>query len=89
MEKTLAPPKTSSPSVTECTQSSFSFARHFRRQVSAQFDGGMISSDGGAVLLREVGRRINLLPRLADCFEDRRNPIFIEHQVGELLAQRV
>ena len=46
MEKTLAPPKTSSPSVTECTQSSFSFARHFRRQVSAQFDGGMISSDG-------------------------------------------
>ena len=49
----------------------------------------MISSDGGAVLLREVDRRINLLPRLADCFEDHRNPKFIEHQVGELLAQRV
>ena len=89
MEKTLAPQKTSSPPVTECTQSSFSFARHFRRQVSAQFDGGMISSDGGAVLLREVDRRINLLPRLAACFEDRRNPNFIEHQVSELLAQRV
>ena len=32
----------------------------------------MISSDGGAVLRREAGRRINLLPRLAACFEDRR-----------------
>ena len=89
MEKTLAPRQASSRPVTQCTQSSFSFARHFRRQVSAQFDGGMISSDGGAVLLREVDRRINLLPRLAACFEDRRNPNFIEHQVGELLAQRV
>ena len=89
MEKTLAPRKTSSPPVTECTQSSLSFAKHFRRQVTAQFDGGMISSDGGAVLLREVDRRINLLPRLADCFEDHRHPKFIEHQVGELLAQRV
>ncbi len=89
MEKTLAPRKTGNPSVTECTQSSFSFGKHFRRQVSAQFDGGMISSDGGAVLLREVDRRINLLPRLADCFEDRRDPKLIEHQVGELLAQRV
>ena len=89
MEKTLAPQKTSSPPVTECTQSSFSFGKHFRRQVSAQFDGGVISSDGGALLLREVDRRINLLPRLADCFEDRRDPNLIEHQVGELLAQRV
>ena len=57
--------------------------------MSAQFDGGVISSDGGALLLREVDRRINLLPRLADCFEDRRDPNLIEHQVGELLAQRV
>ena len=89
MEKTLAPRKTSSPPVTECTQSSFSFGKHFRRQVSAQFDGGVISSDGGAVLLREVDRRLNLLPRLADCFEDRRDPKLIEHQVSELLAQRV
>ena len=89
MEKTLAPQKTSSPAITECSQSSFSFARHFRRQVSARFDGGVISSDGGALLLREVDRRINLLPRLAACFEDRRDPRRIEHRVGELVSQRV
>ena len=65
------------------------FAKHFRRQVSAQFDGGMISCDGGALLLREVDRRINLLLRLAACFEDRRHPQLVEHRVGELVSQRV
>ena len=79
MDKTLAPQKTSSPTGTECSQSSFSFARHFRRQASARFDGGVISSDGGALLLREVDRRINLLPRVAACREDRRDPQLIEH----------
>jgi len=75
--------------VTECSQSSFTFGRHFRRQVSARFDGGVIRSDGGALLLREVDLRINLLPRLAACFEDRRDRRRIEHQVGELVSQRV
>ncbi len=57
--------------------------------MSAQFDGGVISSDGGALLLREVDRRLNLLPRVAACFEDRRHPQRIEHRVGELVSQRV
>ena len=89
MSKTLAPHKTSSPAITECNQSSFSFGKHFRRQVSARFDGGVISSDGGALLLREVDQRIKLLPRLAACFEDGRDSRRIEHRVGELVSQRV
>ena len=39
---------------TECIQSSFTFGRHYRRQGSARFDGGVISSDGGA--LRQADR---------------------------------
>lgn len=89
MSKTLAPQAESSPLSTECTQCSFTFAKHFRRQVSARFDGGVISSDGGALLLREVDQRIKLLPRLAACFEDGRDSRRIEHQVGELVSQRV
>ena len=89
MSKTLAPQAESSPLSTECTQSSFTFAKHFRRQVSARFDGGVISSDGGALLLREVDQRINLLPRLAACFEDGRDSRRIEHRVEELVSQRV
>ena len=89
MSKTSAPPKTSSPPVTECSQSSFTFGKHYRRQVSARFDGGVIRSDGGALLLREVDRRINLLPRLAFCFEDHRERRSIEQRVEELVSQRV
>lgn len=78
---------------TQCTvaeeQQEFSFGKHFRRQVTARFDGGKISSDGGAVLLGEVDRRLGLLDGLAACFEDRRDPERIEHSVAELVKQRV
>ena len=43
--------------MTECTQTSFTFADHGRRQVVARFDGGMITSDGGAMLLRQTEQR--------------------------------
>ncbi len=55
----------------------------------ARFDGGTISSDGGAFLLRQTDRRLNLLPRLAECFLDGRNPGRIDHTMQEMLAQRI
>jgi hypothetical protein len=75
--------------MTECTQNSLAFESHFSREVVARFDGGALSSDGGALLLREVDRRINLIARLAECFEDHRNPRLVRHQVKEMVAQRV
>jgi len=75
--------------MTACTQSGFQFQAHFSREVVARFDGGTMSSDGGAVLLRETDRRPRLLPRLAACFEDRRSPGLVSHSVPEMLAQRV
>jgi hypothetical protein len=74
---------------TECTQSGFEFEGHFTRSVVARFDGGTMTSDGGALLLRRIDRRLNLLPRLAGCFCDRRNASYISHSVQELVAQRV
>jgi hypothetical protein len=74
--------------MTECTQSSFEFQTHFSREVVARFDGGTMTSDAGAVLLRETDRRLGLLPRLADCFEDRRQPWLISHTVQDMVAQR-
>jgi hypothetical protein len=44
--------------MTECTQSEFEFQAHFSRRVVAGFDGGAMTSDGGALLLREVDRGI-------------------------------
>jgi Transposase DDE domain group 1 len=75
--------------MTECTQDSFAFAPAFRREVVARFDAGPVSSDGGALLLREVAGKINLFPRLAACFTDGRDPGRVEHTVEQLLSQRL
>ena len=75
--------------MTECTQESFSFAAHFSRRVEAGFTAGRVSSDGGALLLREADRRINLLGRLAGCFLDGRSPLLVRHQLSEMLSQRI
>ena len=75
--------------MTECIQSEFEFQAHFSRQVVARFDGGTITTDSGGLLLRETDRRLNLLPRLAECFLDARNPVLVEHSVEQLVSQRV
>jgi len=55
----------------------------------ADFSGGNLSSDGGALLLRQVDAGLGLSRALAKCFTDRRRPDLIEHSVSELLAQRL
>jgi len=60
-----------------------------RRQVVGGFDGGTISSDGGAVLLSAADKREGIIERFSQCFTDHRDPDLIEHSVRELLAQRV
>jgi hypothetical protein len=54
----------------------------------ARFDGGTISADGGAFLLRQTAQRLNLLPRLAECFLDGRAQNQIQHSIEEMLSQR-
>uniref|UniRef100_UPI0039A59301 transposase n=1 Tax=Rhodospirillum sp. A1_3_36 TaxID=3391666 RepID=UPI0039A59301 len=65
------------------------FFDHGKRQVLAAFDGGDITSDAGAVLLRETAERLNLFSRMAICFEDRRAQDQVTHTLPNLLAQRV
>lgn len=75
--------------MTECTQSSFSFARHFSRDVVARFDGGQISTEAGALLLRLVEQRTGILRQFGACFRDYRRADRVEHTVSELVRQRV
>ncbi len=75
--------------MTECNQSSFGFQACGSREIVARFDGGTISSDGGALLLRETDRRVNLLSRLAQCFLDGREQERVVHSVQEMVSQRV
>ena len=75
--------------MTECIQSGFGFEASGSREIVARFDGGTISSDGGAFLLRRTDKRLNLMPRLAECFLDGRNQTQVEHSIQEMLSQRI
>jgi hypothetical protein len=75
--------------LTECSPTEMDFGRAGGRRVVADFDGGMVSSDAGALLLGETDKAIGLTDRFAQCFIDRRSPIFTLHPLRTLVAQRV
>ena len=74
---------------TECSQDSLDFASLGSRKVTAAFDGGAMTSNAGALLLRETDRAIDLSRQVAACFRDGRRQDRIEHKVETLLAQRI
>jgi hypothetical protein len=67
----------------------FSLPAVCRKKVSVAFDGGLLSSDGGVLLLRDVERRLGLGERLAECLVDRRDPARIDHALVEMLRLRM
>ena len=75
--------------LTECIPDLFGFAPVEGRKVVAAFDGGSMTSDAGATLLGAADRAIQLVERLAGCFQDHRVPELIEHEVRTLIGQRV
>jgi len=74
--------------MTECNQEVFSFASHFSRRVEASFTAGQVSTDGGALLLRQADRKIGLLKRVRPV-----SPTSVTAagptQLGEMLSQRI
>jgi hypothetical protein len=75
--------------MTECIPPSFAFQQLGNRDVLVSFDGGLITSDAGALLLREVDGKFGFLDQFAACFTDHRAAEFIEHPLVDLLKQRV
>ena len=75
--------------LTECNRDSFEFKSLGRRKVTAAFDGGAITSNAGALLLREADNRIGLSRQFAACFRDGRRQVLVEHRVETLVAQRI
>jgi hypothetical protein len=59
------------------------------KRVEAKFDGGMVTTEAGALLVREVCERRGIFTRLARCFKDFRNEDAIEHTLQALLEQRI
>ena len=74
---------------TECATKLFEFDGVDRRAVVAGFDGGDITSNAGGLLLGLVDRGLELVRRFAECFRDRLNPSYVEHQVETIVGQRI
>lgn len=75
--------------MTECREEGLLFSDLGPRKVVADFSGGLLSSDGGVLLLRQVDRALGLTRHLAQCFRDTRDARFVDHTVEQLLAQRL
>jgi hypothetical protein len=76
-------------SATDCKEQPLLFQDLGLRHVVADFSGGTLSSDGGALLLRQVDINLGLTQSLAQCFHDSREQVYVDHSVRQLLAQRV
>jgi Transposase DDE domain group 1 len=61
----------------------------FERPVVAKFDQPQGSSDGGGILLKAADRRLGLTTALAACMVDGRQAGKVEHEMDELLRQRI
>jgi hypothetical protein len=59
------------------------------KTVVAKFDGGLLSSDGGIVVLREVEQRIRVADCLAACMLDPRAPDQITHSLADIIRFRL
>lgn len=55
----------------------------------ADGEGGALSSDFGALLLRGIDRQMGLTERWAAAIHDKRHPSSIEHPLRDLVAQRI
>jgi len=75
--------------MTQCNTDAIKFKTLGKRSVVADFNGGTITSDAGALLLDKTEEAIGLLDRAAECFVDHRDGNLIEHTVSDLLRQRV
>ncbi len=59
------------------------------KRVEVKFDGGLLSSDGGVVALREVEQRLRVADRLAGCLVDPRAPDQITHSLADIIRFRL
>ena len=71
------------------TVAPFLFPAVSRKKVTAAFDGGRITSDGGVMLLAAAERRLGMAERLARLIADPRNPLFVTHSVADILRARM
>jgi hypothetical protein len=77
------------PATTDDPFLPFSLPSICRKKVTASFDGGLISSDGGVLLLAGADKRLGLIDMLAAIIPDHREQALITHTMSDILRGRV
>jgi hypothetical protein len=67
----------------------FSFPAVRGKKLTAAFDGGRLSSDGGVMLLAAAARRTGIAQKLAAVIPDARDPTRVVHPLAEILLARI
>ena len=73
----------------EDTTERFAFPAIGRKKLTAAFDGGRLTSDGGVMLLAAAERRIGIAQTLAPLIADPRDPRLVTHSVADILRARM
>jgi hypothetical protein len=74
--------------MSENNEAGFGFPAVCRKKVTASFDGGRLTSDGGVLLLGQIEHQLGLAARLAKCIEDPRDPSAVQHSIAEMIRFR-
>jgi Transposase DDE domain group 1 len=75
--------------MTDCNRQPLVFSSLGPKSVVADFLGGRLTSDAGAILLRDVAQKIGLFQALNEVIPDPRNPVFVVHEQQAMIAQRI
>ena len=59
------------------------------KALTASFDGGRMSSDGGVVVLREIALRLGLADVITRPLPDDRDPCRVTHSYGDMALARM
>jgi hypothetical protein len=77
------------PADDDDTVLAFSLLNVCNKKVTAAFDGGTISSDGGVFLLAGADKRLGLIDALTSVFPDHRDPAQVRHSIADILRERI
>ena len=67
----------------------FSYPAVGGKKVTAAFDGGRLTSDGGVLLLAQAERMMGICQQLAACIADPRDPARVVHRLEDIFLARV
>ena len=75
--------------MTDDTVLPFAFPAVHGKKVTAAFDGGRITSNGGVMVLADAERKLGIAAKLASVMSDPRDPVRVVHLLPDILRARI